>query len=347
MRGRLTAKITMQKLKHWHHMMIKPEIVKASLIKKEIESILNSEYDARSASYYKLFHLRYTLLLNQFDKSQQILHQCIANRKQMASSTYHFYFLFFRGIYYYKLKKDYAGAIRYFKEAESYIPFIQSLTAIEKADFYYHYGLSLGRSYKIDRSIYAGKLALTTFKKANYFESAAKCEIILGINYGRKGKAAVSEFHYHQALMYLSYTSNYQLRHTAYHNLGHLYSVEGKYRKAIHFYKKSLQLIGKGEYLARAQTSCDITRVLVKNGNYQEALKWCEAGLQYAERHKLVDYIYHFQILYQQLTDGCDIVLYKLLENEAIPFFKMKNEYRFVEEYTELMIECYKKTKGS
>ncbi|MBM7643917.1 tetratricopeptide (TPR) repeat protein [Scopulibacillus daqui] len=342
MRGQPTANIFIDKFRQWHHAMIKPEHAKAFLIKREIESELHSKYDGQIAGFYKLFHLRYTLLLNQFKKSKQILHECIANRTHKKTSLYYFYFLFFRGLCCHKFKKNDAGAIRFYQKAEAFIPFLKSLTNVEKADFYYHYGLSLSRCYKIDRSIYAARLALSAFKKEKYLECAAKCKVILGVNYQKKGKAAVSEHHYLQAVTLAKYTSNRQLIHTSYHHLGDLYSIEGKSRKAINYYKKSLQLIDIGEYLARAETSFEITKTLISAGKHKEALKWCDAGLQYARRHELIDYTYHFQILYHQLTDGFGMMLYKYLENEAIPFFKMKNEPHFVQEYTRLMMKCHK-----
>lgn len=299
------------------------------LIKKKMRHIQDPDLLIR----YKLFTLRFNLLLRNIDEASEILVKLDPFTKKMHSNLEYFYYLF-KGLYEY-IKEDFFKALHSFTIAEQ----IADRLRIKDPELYYLLALVNSKLHRIYFSINYANVALELYDgNCNYVRSI-DCQIILGINIIRTHNYLQAEKHLLNALQVSKTLKDNERIRIIYHNLGFLSFTQDDHQKSIDYYSKSLNY--GSDNIKKARTYYSLAESCLKIKDFKAVNRCIENGNILAKKSDLKEYILRFTVLHYQINTDCDSQLEEYLKNEAIPYFEGKKMWQQVAHYSEILAEIY------
>jgi transcriptional regulator with XRE-family HTH domain len=323
-----------QPLHEWYTLIVNRD--KEAAIEKhaDLEERLVHIQDPTLLLKYRLFTVRYKLLLQDLDGASLLLKE-IDPYKKSFDSDLEFYYYLFLGLYTY-MGGDYVNALKFYKQAER----AGDALRIQDPELYYQLALANSQLHHISHSINYANKALDLFDQyCNYFRSI-DCQIILGINNRKIGNYEQTEKYYLNALKVAKMFDNKDLISMIYHNLGTLYSKDNL-KKGIEYFQCSLKYREDHEHEKIVRTLYCIAKDYYRLKDFKLAHDWLEKGNKIAKQEDLVEFQMHFQVLKYQMNNGTSSELEELLRDKVIPYFQKKQKWGDVAEYAETLANYY------
>jgi transcriptional regulator with XRE-family HTH domain len=321
-------------LHEWYTLIVNKDTEAASQKHTYLEEKLAHIQDPTLLLKYTLFSVRYRLLLQDLGEASALLKSLDFYKKSLDLDLAFYYFLFL-GLYTY-MNGDYVEALKCFKQAES----AGDSLRIQDPELYYQLALANSQLHHISHSINYASKALDLFDQyCNYFRSI-DCQILLGINNRKLGNYEQSEKYYLNALKVAKMFNNKDLISMIYHNLGNLYSKHDP-GKGIEYFQSSLKFREAHEHEKAARTLYCIARDFYRLKDVNSAYEWLEKGIKIANQGDLIEFKMHFQVLKYQLNCNTRREFEELLRDEVIPYFKKKQMWNVVAEYSETLADYY------
>ena len=340
LRTKIAYEEVAQMINEWYTMIKRREVEKCILMRNEIlEAFDLMEENQNLLIYFNVLDSRYNILMEEYKSSEDILNN-IQNSPEMneTDDMLQFYFLFFSGQIEFS-KKNYINAINYYKLAEDRL--LKIPDDIEKAEFHYHLAISY---YHIDQHFFSmdhAEKALATFREHDdYSHRTINSEMILGANKLDLFRFEEAKHHYEHALEIAKNTQDHYTEGLAYRNLGIAYMRKNLFSLAEDCFRQALQIKEYEPTLYGLRTMYNLTHVLYKTGNTEEAREWCEKGLVRVEEAGEEEYLAKFNLVYS-LYDQCDIGEIR----DALEFLESSDLWHDVAELT-LEVGCHFKRTG-
>ncbi|MBM7663231.1 transcriptional regulator with XRE-family HTH domain [Bacillus mesophilus] len=329
----------LDELNDWYKMLVggdKEEIEKLYPLMKEKS---NTSKDSTSLVYFMLFELRYYLHLrkmNEAKKSLDKLHEI----SDIFTEDLNYYLSKFSGLFHY-IEEKYSEAYDFYKKAES-ILIRNVFEKWEEADLYYSLGLTSSQLWKASLCINYTNQALAIYQAHYNYKRSAECQILLGISYRRSNEFKKAEESYILADKIATTLNNANIKGFIHHNLGYLYSIQGKTDLAIKHYEKSICFHEVENYKQTYPSIYSIIVAYYNNNDFKNGIKWVNKGFE-----KLVDaedeeYYYHFKC-YRYLMTEQTPEFEDFLKEKVIPFFEANKSFKYVADYSEILSLYYEK----
>lgn len=287
---------------------------------------------------YDLYKVRLLLLERNFDGAYSLLEE-VEKFKDIFTTELQYFFFHFKSIYVYYNNEDYEKTLSYLKKAEEILENKLNLSEQESAELYYQLSLNYIYSYKIGKSINYAYRALNIFEKNYNLKRISDCQTLLGICYRRIHNYQQTEYHYRQALKFAELYDDDERRGIIHHNIGFVYSCQGKSKEAIDHLGKSLKYRINIDPKSRCYTLYLLAKEFLNIKETNKAQKIIYEGLSLAKKHNIKDSYFEFKILDVQINNkDC---YESLLRKEAIPFFKKNNKWEHVSEFAEELANYY------
>ncbi|MBP3040730.1 hypothetical protein J9303_14660 [Bacillaceae bacterium Marseille-Q3522] len=305
MRTKLASEKVAHMLNEWYGLIRQEKLREATAMKENIANVLPiMEENQDLLLYFSLLDFRYNLIKEDFTTSTQLF----KNIEKKTSEVYktddmiQYYFYFFSGMYEFH-RKNYTGAINYYKIAEERIKLIPD--EIEHAEF--HYKLSIAY-YQIKQnflSLSHAEKALFIFRKnPNYFEKCISCELIFGANKFDLLRFDEANRHYENALKTATIQNKPEFIGKAHHNIGLGNFCKKEWLLAESHFRKALQVHEHYQSSSGTRSMYMLTNVLYKNENIEEARFWYYETLNRVEEAKEVEYFAKLSLIHALYDAG-------------------------------------------
>lgn len=332
----------LDELKDWYKLIISGEKEELNNLYPEIKDQMDRAKDSTTLVYFMLFEVRYFLQVRRLDEARKSLEK-IHEIADIFTEELNYYLFKFAGLSNY-IHEKYNDAYDCYKKAES----IMLRTVLEKweeADLYYSLGLTTSQLWKSTLCINYTNQALAIYQAHYNYKRSAECQILLGISYRRSDELSKAEDSYLLADKIANTLNNSNLKGFIHHNLGYLYSMQGKSDGAIKHYEKSILFHEEVNYKQTFPTIHSIISEHYKKGDYKNGLDWVRKGLKNLENsdNECIEFYYHFKT-YQYLMTTHTIEFEEFLKGKVIPYFTEQNKSLFVADYSEILAKYYEKT---
>ncbi|GGE63821.1 Rap family tetratricopeptide repeat protein [Priestia taiwanensis] len=305
-------------LNDWYQEMRVQRVLKASQLKKEIDSKINGiEEDRDILNYYGLLNFRYEMLVGNFKED---LNESITD--EQTNNLLNYYYHFFKFIYAMEVG-NYSDARQYYEVAESLLIHIPD--EVEKAEF--NYRISTFQYYLSQPVLaihYATKAQEFFSRHKGYEVKTGACKNVLGSACNTLGQYELAEEYLLEALDIFKKANEHSLAMRVRHNLGLLYADQGLSEVAIRHLSEAI------EDYKYDTTIYLLAREHFKLNHRQEVAKYVEEGLKVCEEK----YRHHFSILEAKnnhlLVDELEGVFL-----QAIEYFKEYDLWKDVMLYSE------------
>jgi transcriptional regulator with XRE-family HTH domain len=330
----------LEDLRDWYNLMVvgeKEEVEKLYPIMKEQTSYSK---DSTSLVYFMLFELRYFLQVRRLEEAKKSLEK-LSEISDIFTEDLNYFLYKFTGLYGY-IDEKYSMAYENYKKAES-ILFRNVFEKWEEADLYYSLGLTSSQLWKVTLSINYTNLALAIYQSHYNYKRSAECQILLGISYRRSNELKKAEESYLLADKIATTLNNSNLKGFIHHNLGYLYTVQGKADLAIKHYEQSILCHEEINY---KQTFPSIHSIIAESYNkndYKNGIRWINNGLEkLGDGNEFVEYYYHFKT-YQYLMTNQTMEFEVFLKEQVIPYFEEQKKHKYIADYSEMLASYYEK----
>ncbi|RXJ01639.1 helix-turn-helix domain-containing protein [Anaerobacillus alkaliphilus] len=294
------------------------------------ESITNNE-DPSLYVYYLLISYRYFLGKDDLGSAKNIRKEILLLSKTLTNAQL-FYFHYFNGIYH-CLDQKFLDGIESFREALT----LQDTLPFEDHFLLYHTALAYSNIHNPALALQFALDVLHIFEKQLNYMRVVDCHIIIGINYTRVKQFERALEHYHNVLKVVSQLNQLDLIAMVYHNIGFLYSEKKESKQAINYYLKSIELKEENTpvYL---NTVYFLAKELIKEKAFEQARNWISRSLALVKSPS--SYSIKLKILEFSISKNSDE--HKVyLEEEAIPYYKEKNDINNLYSCYELLGDLY------
>lgn len=281
--------------------------------------------------YYLLITFRYFLSKDDLESARSVRKEIVLLFKTLTNPQL-FYYHYFNGIYH-CLDQKFLDGIQSFQDALS----LQDKLPFEDPYLMYHTALAYSNIHNPALALQFALDVLHIFEKQLNYLRVVDCHIIIGINYTRIKQFDRALEHYHNVLKVVSQFKQQDLIAMVYHNIGFLYSEKKESQLAIEYYLKSLELKEENTsvYL---NTVYFLANELIKEKAFEQARDWIDRSLKLTKMHST--YSIKLKLLAYSISETSSE--YKLfLEEEAIPFYKDKNDYHNLYICYELLGDLY------
>ncbi|MCM3617119.1 helix-turn-helix transcriptional regulator [Sutcliffiella horikoshii] len=331
----------LQELTAWYKLMTTTE---SEEIKRRYDLLSGkiSSLNTKTYMYFVLFDLRYQLYLKNMEQSRSLIDK-LQQFVDIFDIQMHYYFQKFYAIYEYRLN-NFVHALEHLKIAEKLLQRNSNFEKSEEADLYYLFGLTYSQSLKEPLSITYTTKALHEFQAIYDFKRSAECQVLLGICYRRIGEYDRAEESYLLAQKLSESLHNIYLQSLIYHNLGKLYSIQGKQMEAIKEYEKSYYLKREDKPLSKLTSIYCILLEYDKMGEIAECRKWLHIGQSLLENPEdSIEYHYYFSI-HESILDKDYERFDQIFQEEALPYFLSKDLKEPLIIYAERLAQYFEST---
>lgn len=282
--------------------------------------------DPNTIALFSLMSARIAMGNRDLDSAKKELELVRGYFNLLENEQKYFYYSFW-GLYHY--------LIEYFPDSLKYFTFADEI--IKKINFIdpyviYQQALVHSRVNNIAKSIICAHEALDTFNSTSSFSKSIDCLILLGINYNRIGDRDNAKSYFKQALKATKYLGDQKtILITIYHNLGFVYSSEGRPMEAITYYEKSLELNNNN-----VKTIYLLAKEYFLSNQFEKSNKHLQKGLKLVEDQN-TPYSVKLSILALKLEKKANTTEYEHLLIYAEGFFKNRNDIvNLIDVYIEL-----------
>jgi tetratricopeptide (TPR) repeat protein len=327
-----------ERLDQWYTFLREQEKEKAIELKDEIDPLVTEASDPVLKNTYDLLHVRFYLLVNDLDRAGESLEKLNSFEEQSDNRLNYFYH-FFNGMFLYDSKR-YRDSINSYLKAEPYLNQLDD--RLETAMFKYELAAAYHRANYITLSIDNASEALRLFKDEYHYRKSADCENVLGINFKYIGQYEQAEVHYHNALIYTEKFDDLEVKNAVYKNLGVLYGDQNLSEAAVTYLQKAYNLTSF-EKLDRLPSNIFLlAREHFKLGQFDQACRWLEEGLNLCIENQIEEYIHHLKLLQAKYKEEPN---FEAIYKQGIDYFKNQELWEYVIEYAE-ELGTYYRDKG-
>ncbi|WP_158599734.1 helix-turn-helix domain-containing protein [Lysinibacillus halotolerans] len=304
-------------------------IEKIKSIEKKFSSILAGQ---NLIIYKNLVVLRLFLSLGDKENCEKYIDKILKSEYKLDEFQQYLFFKL-KAIFFYQYQNKKMSL--YYIEAidKNYI-----LSPIEEADFNYVSGLIYLVNNQIIDAIEKLNLSAEYFSKNFHMKRAVECYISIGIAYKKANLIQKSENNYLLAMKIVNELKLNEFKGIIYHNIGSLYSLKGDSKRAIDYYRKSIE--NKQDNSEKLVTVLYILKELIKHKSTETEQKyWIAFGEKICDTNKLFqcEYENHFSIFKELLENRLSEKTIK----KSLNFFKEKQDYEHLSYYNNIFGEYF------
>lgn len=328
----------LNKMNQWHASMVMQHVQKSEELYQEISTDVAAVTDHDLLIPYKIFSLRYYLLIRQLDEADLLLIDL--NKHQVFfTEVQNLHYYKFLGIYY-NSKGQLTDALNSLRHAED----INSQLHIADPELEFYLAMVYSRVDKIPDSITHAHNALDLFQKHFNYTRASDCCLILGISFNLVGSYDKAEYYIKKVLSFNQSTDHQQWAYI-YHNLAFIHYNTTDHHKAL---KEIDQAIAYENNDKENIPAFHLkAMILIEKGDFQAADMLVEKGLALAARYNNQKFEYKFFMLMLRLHPNRDekITLAKV-EHDIIPYFKEHGDFHEYRKALNLVGDYYYKYRA-
>ncbi|WP_377887551.1 tetratricopeptide repeat protein [Alkalihalobacillus sp. R86527] len=271
--------------------------------------------DPNTIALFSLMDARYKMWMKEMEAAKKELELVKSYLSLLESEQKYFYFSFW-GLYLY-LTGHFPDSLEYYASADK----IRHELNLNDPYFVYQHAMVHSRMNSSARSIISAQEALDSFNATSSFSKSVDCLILLGINYNRIGDKDNAKSYLKQALRATEYlVDNNNILVTIYHNLGFVFSSEGRSMEAISYYEKSLKLNEEN-----VQTMYLLAKEYYLTSQFDKSLKQLQKGMKFVKGREST-YSVKFSILALKLEKNEETTKFEHLLIHAKDFFQDRND---------------------
>ncbi|MCT8137838.1 tetratricopeptide repeat protein [Anaerobacillus sp. CMMVII] len=297
----------------------------------QLNEIIEKNDDPSLYVYYLLISYRYFLSKEDRGNATENRNEILLLLKTLTS-TQLFYFHYFDGIFH-CLDQKFLEGIRSFQKALS----VQNNYPTEDPFLLYHTALAYSNVHNTTLALQYALDVLDVFEKKLNYLRVIDCHIIIGINYTRIKQYDRALEHYNNVLKVVHQFNKEDLIAMVYHNIGFLYSEKKASKLAIDYFLKSLEL-KKEMTPVYLNTVYFLANELIKVKQFDQANDWINKSLSLITSPST--YSIKLKLLAYSISGNSDEHKHYLLE-EAVPFYKEKNDFKNLYTCYELLGDLY------
>ncbi|MEC5425278.1 tetratricopeptide repeat protein [Virgibacillus sp. C22-A2] len=321
-------------LEEWFKSIKFKNINKAKEAYIQLEEIFSGEVQVITLKYwFELIKIRYLLLINDLDQAEVLINQ-ISEYEKNFSDEQSGYFLYFKGIFQ-CVGKNHNTGLALLSEAEAKFTHLK----ISNEELFYHLALTHSHVSNVTLAIYYGEKAMELFNRMAYYPRSIDCQLILAINYTRVQKFQVAKEYYTNLLEISKSSGDLGLTGKVLNNLGYLYSQEGDIDQSIAYYLESLNYKHPTE-ANYGNTVYGLVEGYLSKNESENALKTINEGLSKIHPKDVTNKL---KLTIKNLEIREDDRLKEYLKDEAVPFFKSKEDNINLCETYEGLADIYSK----
>ncbi|MDQ0273786.1 helix-turn-helix transcriptional regulator [Cytobacillus purgationiresistens] len=326
-----------KKIGYWYE-LLKSNTEKSLLNENfnEMNKLFNSLQDTYPVLKFKIFNIKYFIKIENYKALDSNLKDLKKYQSTMSDDLF-FYFCYLSGVSLYVQKR--------FCQAEELL--LLSLRKIqnvirhsdtfdyELGDIFYYLSLCNGKLHKTHKT---KEFALKSLEIADHtldYLQQIKLYVILGINEGRTKNYEKAIEYYQRAIKIATSINQDSDSYTQiiHHNLGYLYSLQGKHQEAITYFQNSLK--NSSNRINRLITTyfC-LAREYKSTKQINKMKEMIKKG-----RGLITDngeYTHHFNML-EFLIYDCLIQNKQYIKEKVLTFFIDHNQWNYVMEYSEML----------
>ncbi|MBE4909479.1 helix-turn-helix transcriptional regulator [Bacillus luteolus] len=321
-------------LHDWYYQIINRNKEEVARRYEKYVDVIQSTNDSSAYIHFVLFELRYFLLQRDLEKAEEQLNK-INLFKDIFDDQMDYFYSKFVGLYHY-MKNRFSTAKDFYKLAERILNKSIHIERWEEADLYYSIGLTYSQLGKMSLSNNYTHLALAIYQSRYDLKRSAECHVLLGICYLRTEEYELSEENYLLANKVAESMNDSNLRGIIYHNLGYLYSLQGKHHQAIAEYQKSLKHKLDGNIDGKLISIHGIITEYYSLGEYNSCESWLQEARKLQEENEYRDYNVHFEI-YNYLINNPSEEFEKYMQDVALPLFEKRENLQYLIKYSEIL----------
>lgn len=321
-------------LNEWYQEMRAQQILKATQLKKEIDTQINAlaEQDQNLLLYYSLLDFRYKLLTDDFGIGKDSFDK-IEELNTPSDQMLNYYYHFFKAIHSTVLT-NFSEAKEHYTKAEEMLDHIPDI--LERAEFYYRFSTFNYQTYQPLVAIkYADKAKEIFSKNKGYDINIASCENVYGLACVDLRQYEQAEESFNSSINILNKMDEKKLILRVRSNLGWLYASQNLSALAIrHLSEVTLAIPNHFKALfSEAEEN-------YKLGNNELAKELIERGLDICHKINNVEYLHRFRIL-QKLNENVPAAELEVVVQEGLSYFEKENLLECMQEYTEKLASKY------
>lgn len=327
-------------LHDWYYQIINRNKEEVALRYEKYVDVIQSTNDSSAYIHFVLFELRYFLLERDLEKAEEQLNK-INLFKDIFDDQMNYFYSKFVGLYHY-MKNRFSTAKDFYKLAERILNKSVHIERWEEADLYYSIGLTYSQLGKMSLSNNYTHLALAIYQSRYDLKRSAECHVLLGICYLRTEEYELSEENYLLANKVAESMSDSNLRGIIYHNLGYLYSLQGKHHQAIAEYQMSLKHKLDSNIDGKLISIHGIITEYYSLGEYESCESWLLEAKRVQEQSGYRDYNVHF-VIYTYLINNPSEEFEKYMQDVALPYFEKRENLQYLIKYSEILGAYFEK----
>lgn len=333
-----------EKCEQWYSMLY-DSIDKQEIRGKyeELQDIMDRNL-SESLIMFEIHKIRYYLLIGEFDKSLKKINELSEISKNFSEEeTY--YWLKFRGNFYYTKDAEYNKALHLYKIAEEKLKKME-VSEKEKADLFYIISVTHSKLRNTLESIDYAEQSLNIYMKLYDFRRCAQCHIVLGISYRRIKMYDRAIKNYNLAKHLGDLNKDNQVIQLTNLNLGYLYSTKGDKDAAIQYYLEVVH--DKGIHLeAKLTAIAALVKEYYSTLDKEKTKTMIQKGFELLEENQITNkseafknYYYIFTT-YQYAVENQHDRFEAIVVHEFIPLLKKQKDYANLVVYAGMLAEHY------
>ncbi|MEC5423523.1 helix-turn-helix domain-containing protein [Virgibacillus sp. C22-A2] len=328
-----------RRLEDWHIKLLERKNYQENVY--ELKNLIDQTNNESNTVKFKIIHCRYLLMKGNIKKTTDILRNLACILKPDYTRNYFLYVSVL--MIYHHLKEEYDEAI------SAGLPLVKKkdLESIasdyEIGMIYYNLALSYSKQHQTERCIHYSNIALSIFKDQYFLDRAIDCQLLLGISFNRLGfwEESKNAFLLSERLVtFLPVESQDHYTGIIQNNIGYSLECQGKYKLAISYYEKSLEL-KRGSKL---NTLINLVRSNYNVNDMIKAKEWLYLALDMVNSDSPKKYSIQLQtyhtIFKKEYTDIEEIIK---MQQTCTDFFLNTQNWQLLYEYSTLFATIYEK----
>lgn len=329
-----------QELDHFYTSMISsPTLADLLPMKESLEKKLEPVNNPNLNLKFDLFSFCLYAMGENFPEAEAIKKRLHAF-KDLFEPKLHYYHELFNGIYCCnRSHMEEAGKSLY--KAERLLPTVRH-SEEDEAELYYQISRLETMMYHVPKSMNYANRAHDIYSRTFNMKRMADCQTILGICNRRIFNLADAEYHYEQALKFVTILGNDQRRAILYHNLAFCHKGQNHFDKVIELLEMSLEIKHQcqASISSLLHTITAIAEIFYELKEFEKAKQYVDQGLSMIKTEDSTDYI-RLKIVDLKLSGASDETYETFLRQKAIPIFYKRNMWDMVAGFAEELGSYY------
>ena len=334
------AKLDLE-LDNWYSSMLSIPTISDLNSTKEILEMKMAEINEPSVNLkFDLFLFCFFTMSDKLSEAEEI-RQRLHTFKNFLSPKLLYYYELINGIYHCNIAQMEEGTRSLYK-AEQLLPTVRH-SEEEEAELYYQISRMETLLYHIPKSINYANRALDLYNRAYNMKRLADCQTLLGICNRRIFNFADAEYHYEQALKFVTILGNDQRKAILYHNLAFCHRSQNHFDTAIDLLQKSLELKlhNKATTSSLIYTIAVLAETYFALKNYDQTKKYVDQGLALVPHTEdSLDYL-RLKVVELKISGVPDSIYETFLRQKVVPALIKRNMWDRVAEYAEELGSYY------